>query len=182
MLRSSTDRNNDRLDAASTPEEALESPGTNAATGEMLPTPPKHLAGLPVILTTDDLVAATMERIMAAENPEAVLANPESFGLRDYSGEVIVITGVRGIMPSTIKGQDYYLVFEAIVKEGDGPVTLTTGSPYAAGAIVKLAKEGWLPRPVRVVSLESASNPGQASLWVVNVPEVKGLPGDEAGF
>ena len=160
----------------STPEEALSDPTpVNRETGVILATPPKHLQGLHIITDTQGLVEASIERIMSAPTAEMALADPDSMGLEKIVGDTITILRVNGIMPSAIaeRENDYYLVFDA---EHNGIVkTFTTGSQFAGARIAKCAMEGWLPRTVRVVQLESATNRGQSSLWVVDAePTVKG--------
>ena len=166
-----------------TPEGPLPRPLTaNRSTGEILATPPKYLSGLRIIVDAEELIAASMDRIMNATTPEELLANPDSAGLRDLTGDVIEVTNVTGIMPSTLRPGDYYLIFEAIIKPGAPPTTLTTGSPYAAGRIAKCYREGWLPRFMRVVQLESSTNPGQSSLWVVDAQPKSGEALDADNF
>jgi hypothetical protein len=138
-----------------------------------LPTPPAYLAGLPVIDPADRDEDASILAAMAAESPEELLADPDSGGLRDLSGQVIVITSVVGITPSTIRDGDYFIVFEAMTGEDGKIVTLTTGSKYAVPRIAVLAAKGWLPRAVRVTQLASASNPGQSSLWITDVAQTE---------
>jgi len=165
------------------PEKTLAEPAlVNRTSGEILKTPPPYLAGLRVITDAEELIAASMDRIMNARTPEELLSNPDSAGLRDLTGEVIEVLGVTGIMPSTIREGDYYLLFEAIIEPGKPPTTLTTGSPYAAGRIAKCHREGWLPRFMRVLQLDSATNPGQSSLWVVDAQPKPGSESGEQGF
>lgn len=168
--------------AGDSPEEALRDPAAvNRETGVILATPPKHLAGLHIITDTADLVQASIDRIMNAPTAELALSDPDSLGLEKVVGSVITLLDVHGIMPSTIRGRedDYYLVFDAV---HDGVVkTFTTGSQFAGARIVKCAREGWLPRTVRVVNLDSATNPGQKSLWVVDAePTVPASPDGDA--
>ena len=166
-----------------TPESTLAHPvPANRSTGEILATPPKYLSGLRVITDAEALIEASMDKIINATTPEELLSNPDSAGLKDLTGEVIEVTGVTGIMPSTLRAGDYYLIFEAIIKKGATPTTLTTGSPYAAGRIAKCYREGWLPRLMRVVQLESTSNPGQSSLWVVDAQPKAGAESDDDTF
>lgn len=163
-----------------TPEVALADPTpVNRQTGEVLATPPKYLQGVPIVTDPEALIERSMERIMNATTAEEALSSPDSMGLRDLTGETIILEGVIAISPSAIDPSAYYLIFEARRSPGGAIETMTTGSPFAAGRIVKCAREGWLPRAVRVLQLESASNPGQASLWVVDAePTVKGTDGD----
>ena len=154
-----------------TPEEVLTDPSPRVnRDGEILAAPPSYMKGLTIITDTASLIERSLNRIMNATTAEEALSDPESAGLRDYSGKVITIVGVVGIMPSAIKTSDFYLIFEARTKVGGGVETLTTGSPYAASRIIKCAAEGWLPRRVLVMELESTSNPGQSSLWIVDAP------------
>lgn len=152
-----------------TPEEALSDPTpVNRETGIILATPPKHLQGLHIITDMQDLLESSIERIMNAPTPEIALADPESLGLENVVGDTITILRVNGIVPSAIAGRedDYYIVFDA---EHNGEVkAFSTGSMFASARIAKCHFEGWLPRTVRVVQLESARNRGQSSLWIVD--------------
>lgn len=151
----------------------------HGSTGELLPTPPDYLRGLRIITDFEDVAETTIKRIMSAETPEDALADPSGEGLRDLSGKTITITQVIGISPSTIKDHtdEYYLRFEARTEKG--LVSLSTGSPYAAAGIVKLANEGWLPRRVRILELVSKTDTSRSSLWVVDAGSVvAGTDGD----
>lgn len=162
------------------PETTLAPPrGADARTGEILATPPAIYAGLPIIRSFDELVEASIQRILNAATVEELLADPEAAGLRDYVGKVLVITDVTGIMPSKLRDGDYYAVVEAIDEATGRPLTLTTGSPYAGGRLAVAKARGWLPRRMRVLELESASNPGQSSLWVVDAGPVVAEPAEE---
>lgn len=147
-----------------------EAPKHQATTA--LDTPPAYLSGLPIIVDMSEMIERSLARTLSATTPEQALADPDSVGLRELSGKVITITGVVGILPSAHAGASHYLVFEAITKPTGEIETLTTGSPYAASRIVKCYKEGWLPRRMRVLELESTSNPGQSSLWVTDAGAV----------
>lgn len=149
--------------------------------GELVAMPPKYLIGIPIYDDVEQLAERSIERAMNAATPEELLADPESGGLRDLAGQAITITAVLGIMPSTIKDGDYYIVFEAATPPNGELSILTTGSRFAAARIATLAAKGWLPRAVRVVELESTANKGQSSLWVVDA--VQPTPGSvEQGF
>jgi len=150
----------------------------DAQTGELLATPPKWLAGVPIVTNMEQLVERSMQRTLQASTPGALFSDPDSVGLRDCVGKIITVTDVIGIMPSNIKGResDYYLIFEAVVDKE--LTTLTTGSPYAGGRIVKAFHEGWLPRELRVLEMQSAQDPTRSSLWV---SDVKRSPGTAAG-
>ena len=163
------------------PETALAAPrGADARTGEIVATPPAIYAGLPIITDIEALVEASMLKILTAESVEELLANPETASLRDYSGKVLTFTDVTGILPSQIRQGDYYCIVEAI-DEGSGQrLTLTTGSPYAGGRLAVAKAKGWLPRRMRVLEMESASNPGQSSLWVVDAGPVAAEPSEGA--
>lgn len=146
---------------------------------DVLPPVPKHLRGVPVITDTAELVQATIDRIMAGKSPEQIAIDPDSIGLRDLAGTVIRLESVDGILPSTIRPGDWFVLL-SIANPATGEIrTATTGSAYAAATAVKLQAEGHLPRYLRVVELASKSNPGQASLWLVEVEQPKG---DEAPF
>lgn len=140
------------------------------ARAELVYEPPAWLAGIPVISNTDDLVEAALARIMSATSVEELLANPESVSLREHVGEIFTVHRIAGLLASTIREGEWYGLIEAVTKDGE-IVTVTTGSPYALGRIAKCQQMGWLPRRMRVVELESASHPGQASLWVIDAPE-----------
>lgn len=137
------------------------------ARAEIVFSPPKWLAGIPVIDDTTDIEERTLARIMAAQSPEELLANPESIGLRDRVGQCLTFHRVEGLLPSTIRPGDFYGLIEAVTDDGE-LVSVTTGSPYALGRIVKAHLAGWLPRRMKVVELESTTHPGQSSLWVID--------------
>lgn len=135
---------------------------------EVLPAIPEHLRGLPVLTGGEDLVARTIERILHAETPEQALADPDAQGVRDLVGQIVILRELVGIMPSAIREGDWYVVLEAANVVTGQVITLTSGSVYVVAAAAKMHRQGWLPRPVRIVELESASNPGQSSLWLVD--------------
>ena len=168
-------------DDAATPEDALADPSP-ARRGEVVEyvAPPKYLAGIPIVRDTDELVLRTIERTLAATSVEELLSDPDAGSLRDLVGQIIIPTAVVGIMPSKYTTGAYYLVFEAITDPERPPATLSTGSPYAASRIATAAAKGWLPRRMRVLELESASNPGQSSLWVVDAGPVPVASTEEA--
>ncbi len=155
-------------------------PDTPAA-AELVYEPPAWLAGIPVITDVDDLVEAAVARIMSATSPESLLANPESAGLRDHVGECFTFNVITCLLPSAIRPGDYYGLIEAVTDDGE-IVSVTTGSPYALGRLAKAQTEGWLPRRMRVVELESATHPGQSSLWVVDAPKGFSTPEDGEPF
>lgn len=168
---------------AETPEEALADPTpANRLTGEILATPPPWLRGVPIITDALALVERSMERILSAETAEELLADPDSIGLKDIIGQFVTPTTVIGIAPSTIREGDYYVIFDGVYGPRQEIRTFTVGSPYAGGRIVKAHLKGWLPRRMRVVALESAANPGQSSLWVVDAPAAPGQRDDEQPF
>ena len=139
------------------------------ARAEIMFEPPKWLAGIPVIDDTTDLEARTLERIMGATTPEALLADPESAGLKNLVGHCLTFSRVAGLLTSTIKPGEFYGIVEAYTDDGE-VITVTTGSPFALGRLVKAHLSGWLPRRMKVVELESSTHPGQSSLWVVDAP------------
>lgn len=144
-------------------------PSTDTHKAEIVTAPPpKYLANIPVITDPEQITIATLERTMAAETAEELFADPDSGSLRDLVGQIITITDVLGILPSAYGEGRYYIVFTATEADGKAPITLSTGSPYAASRIAAAKAKGFLPRRVRVIELESASNPGQASLWVTD--------------
>lgn len=154
---------------------------TTTHTTEIMPADaPKYLAGIPIYDDMGAIAERTISRTMAAETPEQLLADPEAGGLRDHVGEVLTITQVLGIAPSALAGGGYYIIFEATKPDGE-ILTLTTGSQFAASRIAMLAAKGWLPRTIRVVELESTSNPGQSSLWIVD-PTAAQLAAAQADF
>lgn len=115
-----------------------------------------------------DVVERTMTRIINATTPEEAAANPEAMGLRDFAGRTIVVYDVAGALPSTMKtGPSRYVVLDCADPETGERFTCTTGSNYAMGTALRYWEAGWFPAIFRVVELESASNPGQTSLWLV---------------
>ena len=145
---------------------------TKGTGAELVFEPPAYLAGMPILTDIEDLTERSIQRIMDAKSPEEALADPDAIGVKDIVGKVIILTGILGILPSTFHEGDFYIILEARVPGTGAVITLTTGSPYVAARAVKCAQMGWLPRAVRVVELESASNPGQSSLWIVDGPKL----------
>jgi hypothetical protein len=126
-----------------------------------------RLDKLPALDLTD-VVERTMSRIINAASPEEAAANPESQGLRDLAGRTIVVHDILGCLPSTMKtGPSRYIVLDCTDTESGERLTTTTGSVYAVGTALRYWEMGWFPATFRVVELESASNPGQSSLWLV---------------
>jgi hypothetical protein len=83
-------------------------------------------------------------------------------------GENVIIVGIDGWLPSDIKsGLGRYIVLSCIDPATGEHFTATTGSPYVITRALRLAELGALPVEVRVVELESKSNPNQSSLWIV---------------
>jgi len=149
---------------------------TPKARTEVLPAVPAMLEGIPILSGGDDLIERTMDRLLNAATPEEMLADPDAYGIQDIAGQVITLTKIVGIAPSTIRGRDWYIVLEALVGTPGRIVTLTTGSEFATAAAVGLHRKGFLPRRVRIVQLESATAPGNFSLWFVDAPEGAELP------
>ena len=119
-------------------------------------------------LDTATVVERTLSRILNATAAADIFANPESQGLRDWSGKVIVVNAVAGCLPSNKKGAlSRYLVLDCVDPETGEAFAATTGSLYACSAALRAAEVGALPATLRVVELESASNPGQTSVWLV---------------
>jgi len=145
---------------------------SKAASAELVYEPPAYLAGLPILTDIEQLTERSIQRIMDAKSPEEALADPDAIGVKDIVGKVVILTGIIGILPSTFHEGDFYIILEARIPGTGAVVTLTTGSPYVAARAVKCQREGWLPRAVRVLELESASNPGQTSLWIVDGPKL----------
>ena len=127
----------------------------------------ERLDQLPALDTTE-VVERTLERILAATTAEAIFSNPESVGLRDRAGSVIIVNKVVGCLPSKMKsGLSRYVVLDCTDPDTGENFAATTGSLYATAAALKAAEQGLLPQALRVVELESASNPGQTSVWLV---------------
>ena len=119
-------------------------------------------------LDTSEVVERTLSRILNGDNAEAIFANPESVGLRDRAGSVIILNAVAGCLPSKMKsGLSRYVVLDCTDPETGEQFAATTGSLYAASAALRAQEAGLLPQTLRVVELESASNPGQTSVWLV---------------
>ncbi|MHB8506286.1 MAG: hypothetical protein ACYDEN_11330 [Acidimicrobiales bacterium] len=118
-------------------------------------------------LDVEDVIERTLTRTLSATTAEEVLADPEARGLRDFVGRVITITGVAGALPSRYDtGLSRYLVVDVEDETTGTKGVVTVGSPFVAARVLRLVELGALPARVRVVELESASNPGQASLWI----------------
>lgn len=125
------------------------------------------LDSLPALDTTE-VVERTLSRILNAEGADEIFANPESQGLADWSGKVIIVDGLAGCLPSTKKGPlSRYIVLECTDPETGEHFAATSGGTYVVAAALRAAEQGLYPITVRVVELESASNPGQTSLWLV---------------
>ena len=119
-------------------------------------------------LDTAEVVERTLNRILTGTTAEAIFANPESAGLRDMAGRVIIVNAVAGCLPSKMKsGLSRYVVLDCTDPETGEAFAATTGSMYAVAAALRAAAAGLLPQRLRVVELESASNPGQTSVWLV---------------
>ncbi|WP_343576706.1 hypothetical protein [Mycobacterium sp.] len=119
------------------------------------------------IMSVDDLVARTLERALNADSVEDVLADPEAVGLRDLVGQVVTLERVAGALPSTYTtGPTRYIILDVTPETTGTPMSVTCGSPYVISRAIRLAELGALPTRVRVLELESASNPGQSSLWI----------------
>jgi hypothetical protein len=122
---------------------------------------------LPAMDVTE-VVERTLERILNASSAEAIFADPDTAGLRDYTGHVIILNDIIGCLPSTKKGPlSRYVVLDCTDTLTGEQFVATTGSLYAASAALRAKEAGILPQKLKVVELESASNPGQTSLWLV---------------
>ena len=127
----------------------------------------EKLDQLPALDTTE-VVERTLRRILNGESAEAIFANPESAGLRDMAGRVIIVNAVAGCLPSKMKsGLSRYVVLDCTDPDTGESFAATTGSMYAVASALRAAAAGLLPQRLRVVELESASNPGQTSVWLV---------------
>jgi hypothetical protein len=127
----------------------------------------RYLDQLPALDVTD-VVERSMDRILNATSPEEAAANPEAMGLRDWAGKKLVVYGVAGALPSQLKtGPSRYIVLDCADPETGERFSVTTGGAYAMATALKYWEAGWYPERFRVVELESASNPGQTSLWLV---------------
>jgi len=121
-------------------------------------------------LDVTDVVERSMERILGAETPEEAAANPEAMGLRDLSGKRVIVNDVAGALPSQMKtGPSRYVVLDCTDPETGERFSVTTGGAYAMATALRFWEAGWFPATFRVVELESASNPGQTSVWLVKV-------------
>lgn len=119
-------------------------------------------------METAQVVERTLGRILNATDASAIFANPESQGLRDWAGRTIVLNDVAGCLPSSKKGAlSRYIVLDCTDPDTGEQFAATTGSTYAVTAALRAKELGLLPQKLRVVELESASNPGQMSVWLV---------------
>jgi hypothetical protein len=119
-------------------------------------------------LDTAEVVERTLARILSAEDAATIFADPEAMGLRDLVGREVELVGIAGCLPSRHgQGPSRYLVLECADPATGERFAVTTGSVYAMAAAVRAWEAGLLPQRVRVVELESASNPGQTSTWLV---------------
>lgn len=127
-----------------------------------------RMDALPALDTTE-VVERTLSRILDATEAAAIFANPESQGLRDWAGKVIVVNDVAGCLPTSVKNGalSRYLVLDCTDPDTGQVFAATTGGTYAVAAALRAKEMGLLPRRLRVLELESASNPGQTSLWLV---------------
>lgn len=126
-----------------------------------------RLDALPA-LEVDDVVERTLERILGAQSPEEAAANPEAMGLRDWAGKTIVVNALSGCLPSSMKtGPSRYIILDCTDPSSGERFSVTTGGAYAMATALKYWEAGWFPATFRVVELESASNPGQTSVWLV---------------
>lgn len=138
-------------------------PSTTAGSDALL----AKLDNLPA-LSVDDVIERTLTRALSAGTAEEVLSNPEAMGLRDLVGQTVIVNGIDGWLPSDIKGGlGRYVVLSCTDPETGERFTATTGSPYVITRALRLAELDALPQLVRVVELESKSNPNQSSLWIV---------------
>ncbi len=121
-------------------------------------------------LDTSEVVERTLARILTATDAESIFADPESQGLRDWAGREIILEDVVGCLPSSAKGGlSRYLVLDCTDPYTGVRFAATTGGTYTVSAALRAKELGLLPLRVRVVELESASNPGQTSVWLVAV-------------
>lgn len=119
-------------------------------------------------LDTVAVVERTLNRILNASTAADIFANPESQGLRDWAGRTIIVNSVAGCLQSSKKGAlSRYVVLDCTDPETGEAFAATTGSLFAVTAALRAAEAGVLPATLRVVELESASNPGQTSVWLV---------------
>ena len=119
-------------------------------------------------LDVADVIERSMERILSAETPEEAAANPEAMGLRDWSGKAIIVNTVAGCLPSQLKtGPSRYIILDCTDPATGERFSVTTGGAYAMATALRFWEAGWFPATFKVVELESASNPGQSSVWLV---------------
>jgi hypothetical protein len=119
-------------------------------------------------LDVADVVDRTLERILGAETPEEAGANPEAMGLRDWVGRQLIVNDVAGVLPSTRQGPlSRYVILDITDPDTGERANVTTGGIYAVATALKYWGSGWLPCRFKVVELESQSNPGQTSIWLV---------------
>lgn len=122
-------------------------------------------------LSVDDVVERTLTATLNATTVDQVFKNPQAMGLRDLVGETLLLVAISGWLPSDIKtGLGRYVVLDCVLVRTGEHITCTTGSPYVITAAVRAMELGALPVKVKVVELESRSNPSQGSLWLVSAP------------
>jgi hypothetical protein len=140
---------------------------------------PSIYGDLRVITDPEELLEVSMLRILTATSAEELFSDPDSVGLRDQVGKPLQILTVDACMPSTFRRGDVYVFGTMRTEPGGAVKTWSTGSPYAGGRAAQAQRLGLLPRWLRPVELESASNPGQSSLWLVDCAQPSD---DEAAF
>lgn len=126
------------------------------------------LEALPA-LSVEDVAERTLSRMLNATTAEELFRDPESTGLRDLVGQVVVVHGIDGVLDSsydTFFGK--YVVLDCESETTGARLAVTTGSPYVITAVLRALEAGLLPKRLRVLELESQSHPGQTSLWLVN--------------
>ena len=127
----------------------------------------RYLDALPV-LSIEELTERTLTQTLNATTIEDVLKNPEAAGLEDYNGQVLRVDRIAGVLPSTYQtGPTRYVVIDCVPDTTGEPVSITCGSPYVMTRLFRAAELDAFPVRVRVIALESVSNPGQSSLWIV---------------
>jgi hypothetical protein len=118
-------------------------------------------------LEEDEITERTLSRILNATEAVDVFANPELEGFLNLLGRPLVLRDVLGHLPSRYAEGQRYLLYD-VVDEGSGErLSVASGSPYVAATALTAKARGLLPANVRVVALDSASKPGQQSLWLV---------------
>jgi hypothetical protein len=128
-----------------------------------------QLDALPT-LDIEQLADRTISRILTASSPDEVLANPEPTGLGTFAGDVVILHSITGCMPSAFTtGPSRYIVLDITDEHTGEQLSVTCGSPYVIAAAFALQRLGELPTRCRVLALDSKSNPGQKSLWIVKV-------------